>query len=101
MADLQSLRFSPWLAALLVVAGRCAAAEPDEVRISSGERDAQGILTHTIESPYQSGRTALQVLLPDKLPKDQRYPVLYVLPVEAGSGKTWGDGLREVRKHDL
>jgi S-formylglutathione hydrolase FrmB len=36
-----------------------------------------------------------------KLEKEKRYPVLYVLPVEAGDGSRYGDGLLEVRKLGL
>jgi enterochelin esterase-like enzyme len=35
------------------------------------------------------------------LEKGRRYPVLYVLPVEAGDGDRYGDGLREVQKLGL
>jgi hypothetical protein len=31
----------------------------------------------------------------------QRYPVLYVLPVEPGEGTRWGSALAEVKRHDL
>jgi len=40
-------------------------------------------------------------LLPDKVEKGERYSVLYVLPVEAGNEQRYGDGLLEVKKHDL
>jgi len=39
--------------------------------------------------------------LPNRLVKEKRYPVLYVLPVEPLDGVKWGDGLREVEKNDL
>jgi hypothetical protein len=41
------------------------------------------------------------VLLPEKLDPARRYPVVYVLPVEAGREHRYGDGLVEVKRHDL
>ncbi len=71
---------------------------------SSAADDAQeraGFLVHSFHSEYQSGETSVRILLPDKLDQQRRYPVLYVLPVEAGSETRWGDGLAEVQKHGL
>ncbi len=62
---------------------------------------AAEIATHRISSEYQAGQTTIRVLLPDRLEKGKQYPVLYVLPVEAGDGRRWGDGLAEVERHDL
>ena len=64
-------------------------------------KDASGILTHTITSEYQAGPTEIRVLLPDRLQPDRRYPVVYVLPVEARQEDRWGNGLLEIHKHDL
>ena len=69
--------------------------------ISSAERDSDGYLIHRVRSAYQSGQTLIKVLLPDRMETGKQYPVLYVLPVEAGDGKHWGDGLLEVKTHDL
>ena len=69
--------------------------------ISAVRRDTNGFLTHAISSPYQAGETRLRVLLPDHLDAEIRLPVVYVLPVEAGDGSHYGDGLREVQRHDL
>jgi hypothetical protein len=69
--------------------------------ISCGKRDASGFLVHTVRSGLQDAPTKIKVLLPDRLEKDRRYPVLYVLPVEAGDGNRYGDGLAEVKKLDL
>jgi S-formylglutathione hydrolase FrmB len=41
------------------------------------------------------------VLLPDKLEPGKRYPVVFVLPVEAGKENRYGDGLLEIKKHNL
>jgi hypothetical protein len=70
-------------------------------RVSEAEQEEQGFLVHRVRSPYQSGPTKIKVLLPDRLEEGRRYRVLYVLPVEAGDGTRWGDGLLEVKKHDL
>src|SRR3954447_26670704 len=69
--------------------------------ISDARKDASGVLVHTVECDYQDRPTTIQVLLPARLDKGKRYPVLYVLPVEAGDGKRFGNGLAEVHKHGL
>jgi S-formylglutathione hydrolase FrmB len=63
--------------------------------------DANGIRVHRVESEYQKGATEIRVLLPDKMEKGKRYPVIYVLPVEAGNGSQYGNGLAEIKKLDL
>lgn len=69
--------------------------------ISAAQRDGSGILTHILSSPFQAGETRIRVLLPDHLERATRVPVVYVLPVEAGDEARYGDGLREVQRHDL
>lgn len=64
-------------------------------------RNRDGFLVHTVKSPFQETPTRVRVLLPDKFEKSKRYRVLYVLPVEAGGGTHYGDGLAEVRKQAL
>lgn len=73
----------------------------DGVKVSAAATDDQGFLVHEVESPYQSGKTQIRVLLPDDLKKDKKYPVIYVLPVEAKTESRYGDGLIEVKKYDL
>ena len=63
--------------------------------------DGGGVRVHEVTSPYQRGTTEIRVLLPDALDKARRYPVVYVLPVEAGRERRYGDGLEEVRRRDL
>jgi hypothetical protein len=61
-------------------------------------------IVHTVMSSYQALPTTVTVLLPDNAvgqTLQQHFRVLYVLPVEAGSGHRWGDSLQEVQKHDL
>ena len=69
------------------------------LQVSEATKDEHGVLVHAVKSEYQSGETKIRVLLPDKLEKDHR--VLYVLPVEANDEKRWGNGLLEVKRHDL
>ncbi len=84
------------------LAAEATAPAPDaSPAVSAGEKDATGMVVHTVQSPFQSGKTKIRVLLPDNLDKTARYPVLYVLPVEPLDGRQWGDGLQEVQKHDL
>lgn len=64
-------------------------------------RDENGILVHEVESPFQPGKTEIRVLLPAKQEPGRRYPVIYVLPVEAGREKRYGDGLAEIQKQRL
>ena len=73
----------------------------DTVTVSQAKKDANGFLVHEVRSPYQAGVTHIRVLLPDKLEPGKRYPVVYVLPVEAGSENRFGDGLLEIKKHEL
>src|SRR5689334_11609810 len=83
------------LCAVLLIAGA------DDIKISPATTDNQGFLLHEIESPFQSGKTQIRVLLPDNLKQNKRYPVVYVLPVEAKNESRYGDGLIEIKKHDL
>src|ERR1700686_1404048 len=65
--------------------------------VSEAKADANGFLVHAVECGYQDKPTTIRVLLPEKLKGGRRYPVLYVLPVEAGDGNRYGDGLLEVK----
>ncbi len=71
------------------------------VAVSAAETDSAGFLVHEVTSPYQAGTTQIRVLLPDRLETKPRYPVVYVLPVEAGRESHYGDGLLEIKNHDL
>jgi hypothetical protein len=66
--------------------------------IADAVNDENGFRSHFVESEYQKGPTAIKVLLPDRLEKGRRYPVVYVLPVEAGTQNRFGNGLLEVKK---
>ena len=75
--------------------------EPARPRVSEATKDADGILVHKVECEYQDRPTTIRVLLPARLEKGKHYPVLFVLPVEAGNGSHFGDGLLEVKKLGL
>src|SRR5882672_10998811 len=69
--------------------------------IGDAKPDRDGFLVHEVRSDTQAGPTKIRVLLPDTIEKDKRYPVVYVLPVEARDETRFGDGLVEVKKHNL
>lgn len=76
------------------------ASDPAE-SVSVAIPDGSGILVHQVQSPYQAGTTEIRVLVPEKPEPKRPYHVLYVLPVEAGSGNAWGNAMLEVQKADL
>lgn len=69
--------------------------------ISNATLDRDGFLVHTVSSAFQADTTEIHVLLPDPVDGDERYPVVYVLPVEPHREHNYGDGLREVRRRGL
>lgn len=90
-----------WLQSTPAAAGEPRSAGGPAARISAAEKQPDGLLVHTVRSPFQAGETRIKVLLPDRLERGKRYAVLYVLPVEAGEGSRYGDGLAEITRHDL
>ncbi|MEY3205871.1 MAG: hypothetical protein RLZZ21_2202 [Planctomycetota bacterium] len=60
-----------------------------------------GLTTYTLQSEFQRGPTLLRVLAPDSYDPNQTYRTVYVLPVEPGSGRKYGDGLAVVQKANL
>ncbi|MBI1372925.1 MAG: hypothetical protein GC159_09215 [Phycisphaera sp.] len=67
---------------------------------------ADGVIRYPITSRYQVGENTLRILLPDNfnllVPQpERRLTVLYVLPVEAGLGDQFGDGLEVIRSLNL
>ena len=83
---------------LLVVADLRA---DDSITVSAAKLDDNGFLVHEVRSPYQAKTTQVRVLQPDPLKKGKKYPVVYVLPVEARNENRYGDGLKEIQKHSL
>lgn len=88
------------LVTLYALAQFTLAAEPNDIRITPGEKTA-GVITHQVTSPYQASATELRVLLPDDYKPSEKYRVVYVLPVEAGREAKYGDGLLEIQKLGL
>lgn len=75
-------------------------AEPPP-QIAAATKDQSGVLTHEVRSEYQRGTTRIRVLLPEPFQPDQKYPVIYVLPVEAGDERHYGNGLEEIQRRGL
>jgi len=69
--------------------------------ISAAVPHTDSTLCHTVNSPYQTGETAIHVLCPDDFDRGQETRVLYVLPVEPHDGQNCGDALATVRQLDL
>ena len=74
-----------------------------ETTISKAVKQPNGLLVHSVKSPYQAGKTSVSVLLPDQHDEKskRKYRVLYVLPVERQDNKAWGDSVKEVLKTNL
>jgi S-formylglutathione hydrolase FrmB len=86
---------------LIVLPGSAFAFADEAASVSLATTDVDGFLVHEAESPFQAGMTQIRVLLPSELARQRRYPAIYVLPVEAPPENRYGDGLLEVKKHDL
>lgn len=74
---------------------------PSVAELEPAVVDEHRFLVHEIRSEYQADATKIRVLLPDSLDADRFYPVLYVLPVEAGEESRYGDGLLECQRCDI
>ena len=59
--------------------------------------DANGVATYDASSPDDGGTQVLRVLVPTNPAPGVPHSFLYVLPVEAGLGTTYGDGLGTLR----
>jgi S-formylglutathione hydrolase FrmB len=88
------------MTATLAVLLALAAGDAKDVTVSEAKTQ-DGVLVHEVKSPYQAGTTIIRVLLPDKIEKVKKYPVVYLLPVEAKTEDRYGDGLKEAKKLDL
>jgi hypothetical protein len=67
------------------------------VEVSGPEAQADGTLHYRVRSPYQRGETLIRLLLPQKMEAAEKRRVLFVLPVEPGTGSKYGDGLQTVK----
>lgn len=93
---------SQWIPLLaLLLAPFAASADERPVTISDGLREKDGTIKHTVTSPWQAGTTEIRVLTPSRLEAGRRYPVVYLLPVEANRETRYGDGMTEVQKLGL
>ena len=85
----------------VVLALQMAGSVHAETPASPLQRDpATGIWRYELASEFQSGPTAVEVLLPDVMAEGKRYPVLYILPVEPEGKTVYGSGLLEAKKAD-
>lgn len=57
--------------------------------------ETPGVESWSIVSPYQQGTNKVEVLLPPHLDPNRKYPVVYCLPVNAGTMGNWGHPLTE------
>lgn len=89
------------LALCSAIAVAAVARADDAGTVSDAKTDENGVLVHAVRSPYQAKATQIRVLLPVKRDAGKQYPVVYVLPVEAGTESRYGDGLKEVQKLGL
>jgi len=85
---------------MLVLGAACAKQARGETTVE-GPTTRDGILTYTVTSEYLKGPNAIEVLLPEGLETGKRYPVLYILPVERGTGGRWGSGIREAKRTNV
>lgn len=67
-----------------------AGAEAPEGRFDA----ARGAWQYRVTSPFLAGTNLVEVLLPDALGPAERCRVLFVLPVEEGEGRRYGDPLK-------
>jgi hypothetical protein len=75
---------------------------PDGVHITRDYHpETKGVESWLISSPYQTGTNKVEVLLPDSFDPSEKYPVVYCLPVNAGTKGNWGHPLTEARRGHL
>ena len=90
--------------AFLATFGVWAAPTPHEIppaKISHAHTNIAGVLVHVVRSELQSGPTEIQVLLPEKYDPAKKLPVVYLLPVEAGTGEYWGRAFADIQSAGL
>ncbi len=97
------MRLFPLL--LLAAIGVTFAFSPAQAEPWHATRDAEpgvpGTESWTFTSDFQAGDNKVEVLLPDPLIAGRRYPVVYLLPVNAGTHGDWGHPLEEALRHNL
>lgn len=63
--------------------------------------DNQGVIHYQVSTPIQSSAVELRVILPERMQEDLKYPVIYMLPVEAKLNQQYGNPVRPALRHDL
>lgn len=71
------------------------------ILVGAVQSEETTIITKMIESPYQPGPTAIEILAPDLVDPAKAYSVLYILPVAPGVTSRWGSGIQEAAKADV
>lgn len=89
------------LGSIAVLIALSASGNAAEVMVSGPIRAEDGIITYEVASPYQRKTNAVEVLLPDRMSETERYPVLYILPVNDGTDGPWGSGIREAMRWNV
>ena len=79
----------------------CRADDKRGTTISAGEPDADGVVLHQVHSDLEASSTDIRVLMPNLATTDERFPVVYLLPVEAHRELRYGDGLTEILQQKL
>ena len=71
--------------------------------LTAGPTDEElGITTYNIDSRYQEHQNVIKVLFPDGMKPENRYPVLYILPVNPGIWDDfWINGIREAARNNI
>jgi hypothetical protein len=72
-----------------------------QISIISKTVHKTGEIAFTVRSPWQKSDTTVHVLVPDNSDGSEKLRVLFVLPVEPGSGTRWGSALDQIIKRDL
>ena len=80
---------------------RALAAAPVIAFLLGGCATPAAIQSFTLDSPFLRRPTEVEVLAPDAMEQGRQYPVLYMLPVNAGSRGIWGAASLQAHKHDI
>jgi hypothetical protein len=102
-----SQRFVIISAVILTIILPLKATKPDKtlplgttVTIDS-QPETPGVQSWSVSSAYQNGTNKIEYILPTNAEKGKLYPVVYILPVNAGTKGDWGHPLEVALKHDL
>lgn len=65
------------------------------------QQETPGVQSWSVSSTYQNGINKIEYILPENLEKGKVYPVVYILPVNAGTKGDWGHPLEVALKYSL